>query len=127
MRPASITDQLYIKAQRIRTLEEKKVSKVGEGITDEYIGIVNYCIIGILQLQLGTSFNALLPPDAVHKQYEQTVNETKELMLAKNHDSDQACRKMRLTSLTDPILQKLYRVTQLPTTEDQTQTPAEIN
>src|SRR5690554_3252161 len=65
MRRGSITDQLYIKAQRIRTLEEKKVSKVGEGTTDEYIGIVNYCVIGILQLQLGSSVNEQLAPEAV--------------------------------------------------------------
>ena len=113
MRPASITDQLYIKAQRIRTLEEKKVSKVGEGVTDEYIGIVNYCVIGILQLQLGTSVNEQLPAEAVQQQYEQAVRETKELMFAKNHDYGEAWRDMRLTSLTDLILTKIYRVKQI--------------
>ena len=110
MRPASITDQLYIKAQRIRTLEEKKVSKVGEGITDEYIGIVNYCVIGILQLELGTSVNEQLAPEAVERKYEQAVRETKELMFAKNHDYGEAWRDMRVSSLTDLILQKLLRV-----------------
>ena len=120
MRPASITDQLYIKAQRIRTLEEKKVSKVGEGVTDEYIGIVNYCVIGILQLQLGTSANEQLPADAVQQQYDRAVRETKELMFAKNHDYGEAWRDMRLTSLTDLILTKIYRVKQIEDNDGQT-------
>ena len=120
MRPASITDQLYIKAQRIRTLEEKKVSKVGEGITDEYIGIVNYCVIGILQLQLGSSVNEQLAPEAVQTQYEEAIRETKELMFAKNHDYGEAWRDMRLTSLTDLILTKIYRVKQIEDNDGQT-------
>jgi len=120
MRPPSITDQLYIKAQRIRTLEEKKVSKVGEGVIDEYIGIVNYCVIGILQLQLGTSVNEQLPTETVQQQYEQAVRETKELMFAKNHDYGEAWRDMRLTSLTDLILTKIYRVKQIEDNNGQT-------
>lgn len=120
MRPASITDQLYIKAQRIRTLEEKKVTKVGEGIVDEYIGIVNYCVIGILQLQLGNSINEQLPPETVQQQYEHAVGETKELMFAKNHDYGEAWRDMRLTSLTDLILTKIYRVKQIEDNDGQT-------
>ena len=120
MRLPSITDQLYIKAQRIRTLEEKKVSKVGEGITDEYIAIVNYCVIGILQLELGTSANENLAPDAVERQYSEAVRETKELMFAKNHDYGEAWRDMRLTSLTDLILTKIYRVKQIEDNEGQT-------
>ncbi len=120
MRPASITDQLYIKAQRIRTLEEKKVAKVGEGIIDEYIGIVNYCVIGILQLQLGNSINEQLLPEIVQQQYEHAVGETKELMFAKNHDYGEAWRDMRLTSLTDLILTKIYRVKQIEDNDGQT-------
>ena len=120
MRPASITDQLYIKAQRIRTLEEKKVSKVGEGVADEYIGIVNYCVIGILQLELGTSTNEQLPPGAVMQQYEHAVKETKELMFAKNHDYGEAWRDMRISSLTDLILMKLLRVKQIEDNKGQT-------
>ena len=120
MRPASITDQLFIKAQRIRTLEEKKVSKVGEGVTDEYIGIVNYCVIGILQLQLGTSTNEQLAPEEAQQQYEQAVRETKELMFAKNHDYGEAWREMRLSSLTDLILTKIYRVKQIEDNDGQT-------
>ena len=120
MRPASITDQLYIKAQRIRTLEEKKISKVGDGVTDEYIGIINYCVIGILQLQLGTSVNEQLPTELVLEHYNQAVRETKDLMFAKNHDYGEAWREMRLSSLTDLILTKIYRVKQIEDNDGQT-------
>lgn len=120
MRPASITDQLYIKAQRIRTLEEKKVSKVGEGVIDEYIGIVNYCVIGVLQLELGTSVNEQLPLKAVQEMYRQAIGETKDLMFAKNHDYGEAWRDMRLTSLTDLILTKIHRVKQIEDNHGQT-------
>src|SRR5690606_23673419 len=104
MRLPSITDQLYIKAQRIRTLEEKKVSKVGEGITDEYVAIVNYCVIAIMQLELGTDDREHLPVAEVQEKYDLAVRETKELMFAKNHDYGEAWRDMRITSLTDLIL-----------------------
>lgn len=120
MRLPSITDQLYIKAQRIRTLEEKKVSKVGEGITEEYIGIVNYCIIAMMQWELGLGGDENLPLDVVVKHYEQAVNETKELMAAKNHDYGEAWRDMRLTSLTDLILMKIHRVKQIEDNQGQT-------
>src|SRR5690606_11278511 len=120
MRPASITDQLYIKAQRIRTLEEKKVSKVGEGITDEYIGIVNYCVIGMMQLELDDNTPVDLDPHFVEEQYAQKVQETKDLMFAKNHDYGEAWRDMRISSLTDLILQKIFRVKQIEDNEGQT-------
>lgn len=120
MRLPSITDQLYIKAQRIRTLEEKKVSKVGEGVVDEYIGIVNYCVIGIMQLELGSTAEANLPPAAVAQKYEQAVQETKALMFNKNHDYGEAWREMRLSSLTDLILMKIYRVKQIEDNDGQT-------
>ncbi len=117
MRLPSITDQLYIKAQRIRTLEEKKVSKVGEDIPEEYVGIVNYCVIAIMQLELGTDDNNHLPVDVVTKKYDHAVAETKALMFAKNHDYGEAWREMRLTSLTDLILMKIYRVKQIENNE----------
>lgn len=120
MRLSSITDQLYIKAQRIRTLEEKKVSKVGEGIVEEYIGIVNYCVIAIMQLELGAEADDHLPVDTVTKKYNQAINETKALMFAKNHDYGEAWREMRLTSLTDLILMKIYRVKQIEDNQGQT-------
>ena len=113
LRPASITDQIFIKAQRIRTLEEKKVSKVGEDITSEYIGIVNYCVIAMMQLELGPDDPYELDPEKVHELFDAYVNTTKELMFAKNHDYGEAWRDMRISSLTDLILMKILRVKQI--------------
>jgi hypothetical protein len=113
LRPASITDQIFIKAQRIRTLEEKKVSKVGEGITSEYIGIVNYCVIAMLQLDLTETDPNEMEVDLVESLFDKRVNETKELMFAKNHDYGEAWRDMRISSLTDLILMKILRVKQI--------------
>jgi hypothetical protein len=113
LRPLSITDQIFIKAQRIRTLEEKKVSKVGEDITSEYIGIVNYCAIAMLQLDLSDSDPNELDFELVENLFDQRVNETKELMFAKNHDYGEAWRDMRISSLTDLILMKILRVKQI--------------
>jgi len=113
LRASSITDQLYIKALRIRTLEEKKVSKVGEGIAEEYIAIVNYCVIAMMQLQLPAEAPEHLPLEEVNQTYTALVHETFELMMAKNHDYGEAWRDMRISSLTDMILTKLYRVKQI--------------
>jgi hypothetical protein len=113
LRPASITDQIFIKAQRIRTLEEKKVSMVEEGITSEYIGIVNYCIIAMIQLDLDATESNELEVQRVEALYDTKVSETKELMFAKNHDYGEAWRDMRISSLTDLILMKILRVKQI--------------
>lgn len=113
LRPESITDQIFIKAQRIRTLEEKKVSKVGEDIIGEYIGIVNYCIIAMMQLECGPETSTELQVDEVSCLYDEKVKETKDLMFAKNHDYGEAWRDMRISSLTDLILMKLLRVKQI--------------
>ncbi|WP_413669537.1 DUF1599 domain-containing protein [Mucilaginibacter sp. Mucisp86] len=113
LRPQSITDQIFIKAQRIRTLEEKKISKVGDDITGEYIGIVNYCVIAMMQLECGPEMSTELNPDHVSEMFDEKVNETKELMFAKNHDYGEAWRDMRISSLTDLILMKLLRVKQI--------------
>lgn len=113
LRPASITDQIFIKAQRIRTLEEKKVSKVGEDITSEYIGIVNYCVIAMLQLDLTDEDSNEMEVELVENLFDKRVNETKELMFAKNHDYGEAWRDMRISSLTDLILMKILRVKQI--------------
>src|SRR5690606_3958068 len=94
MRLPSVTDQLFIKAKRIRTLEETNVSKVGDGVVDEYIAIVNYCVIGILQLDLGTDADINLAPEIVFERYTNAVRETKALMYAKNHDYGEAWRDM---------------------------------
>lgn len=113
LRPASITDQIFIKAQRIRTLEEKKVSKVGEDITSEYIGIVNYCVIAMMQLELTANDPNEMEVEAVESLFDKYINETKELMFAKNHDYGEAWRDMRISSLTDLILMKILRVKQI--------------
>jgi hypothetical protein len=113
LRPESITDQIFIKAQRIRTLEEKKVSKVGEDITSEYIGIVNYCVIAMLQLELTANDPQEMDVQVVETLFDKCVNETKELMFAKNHDYGEAWRDMRISSLTDLILMKILRVKQI--------------
>lgn len=113
LRLSSITDQIFIKAQRVRTLEEKKVSKVGEDITSEYIGIVNYCVIAMMQLELTENDPNELEVDLVENLFDKRVNETKELMFAKNHDYGEAWRDMRISSLTDLILMKIFRVKQI--------------
>jgi len=113
MRLSSITDQLYIKAKRIRTLEVKKVSKVGDDIADEFVAIVNYCVIALMQLEIGEDGEENLAVDYVDQAYSEKVNETRDLMFAKNHDYGEAWRDMRISSMTDLILMKLYRVKQI--------------
>jgi hypothetical protein len=113
LRPESITDQIFIKAQRVRTLEEKKISKVDEGITSEYIGMVNYCVIAMMQLECNSETPIELNPEHVSELFDEKVHETKELMFAKNHDYGEAWRDMRISSLTDLILMKLLRVKQI--------------
>lgn len=121
LRPSSITDQIFIKAQRIRTLEEKKVSKVGDDIKGEYMGIINYCIIAMIQLELDDSAATELEPSIVEVNFDQKVTETKELMFAKNHDYGEAWRDMRVSSLTDLILMKILRVKQIEDNQGQTE------
>ncbi len=120
LRLSSITDQVFIKAQRIRTLEQKKVSKVGEDIESEYIGIVNYCVIAMLQEELGDDTATELSVEEVDLLFDRKVQETKELMFAKNHDYGEAWRDMRISSLTDLILMKLLRVKQIEDNDGQT-------
>lgn len=120
LRLHSITDQLFIKAQRIRTLEEKQLSKVGEDITSEYMGIINYCIIAMMQLGLENSKKPDLNMNELSLLFDQKVTDTKELMFAKNHDYGEAWRDMRISSLTDLILMKLLRVKQIEDNEGAT-------
>jgi hypothetical protein len=120
LRPSSITDQIFIKAQRIRTLEEKKVSKVGDDITGEYIGIVNYCLIAMMQINSKPEDALELPVETVSDLFDQYAQETYNLMLAKNHDYGEAWRDMRISSLTDLILMKLLRVKQIEDNQGQT-------
>ena len=113
MRPESITDQLLIKAKRIRNLEIKKESKIDEGILPEFTGIVNYGVIGLIQLACGfTDQPDITPPKAIEL-YDRFITDTKELMYAKNHDYDEAWRLMRISSYTDLILTKLNRIKEI--------------
>ena len=113
MRPVSVTDQIFIKANRIRSLETKGVSLVGEGIRPEFVAIVNYGIIGLIQLELGYAERDDMTPEQALTHYDRWANQTLELMLKKNHDYDEAWRGMRISSYTDLILMKLYRTKQI--------------
>lgn len=113
LRPESLTDQIFIKANRIRTLEVKGFSKVGEGIKPEFVAIVNYGIMGLIQLEKGYADDADLNADGALDLYDKHMTIVKELMVKKNHDYDEAWRSMRISSYTDLILQKLYRTKQI--------------
>jgi hypothetical protein len=120
MRPQSITDQIFIKAKRIRSLEIKGFSKVDEGIKPEFIAIVNYGIIGLIQLELGFSDSIDITNEKAVNLYDKLMTETKELMYAKNHDYDEAWRSMRISSYTDLILTKIYRTKEIEGNEGKT-------
>lgn len=113
MRPSSITDQIFIKANRIRSLEVKGVSMINEGIRPEFIGIVNYGIIGLIQLELGYAEKEDINEQQALELYDKYAKNALGLMLAKNHDYDEAWRSMRITSYTDLILMKIYRTKQI--------------
>ena len=114
LRISSLTDQIFIKAQRIRSVEQKGVQKIDEDVVSEFIGIVNYAIIGLIQLDLGVSeSDDDLEHDFVIKVFNKHANIAKNLMKNKNHDYGEAWRDMRVSSLTDLILQKIFRVKQI--------------
>lgn len=113
MRPTAVTDQIFIKAQRIRSIQEKGESLVDEGIRGEFIAIVNYGIMGLVQLEHGYSNNPEQEHQTLIKWYQEYAAKARRLMLSKNHDYGEAWRSMRLSSLTDIILQKVYRTKQI--------------
>ena len=113
LRLPSLTDQIFIKAQRIRSLQENEVRKVDEDESGEFIGIINYSIMALIQLELGVVDQPDLAVAKATELYDAKVKITKELMEAKNHDYGEAWRDMRVSSLTDLILQKLLRVKQI--------------
>ena len=113
MRLPSLTDQIYIKAQRIRGLQQNEVRKIDEDETGEFIGIINYSIMALIQIDLGIADQPDLDVERVKILFDQKVAVTKSLMEAKNHDYGEAWREMRVSSLTDLILQKLLRVKQI--------------
>lgn len=110
LRLPSLTDQIFIKAQRIRGLQQNEVQKVDEGERSEFIGIINYSIMALIQLELGVSEQPDLLEEKAVALYDKHISETKSLMENKNHDYGEAWRDMRVSSLTDMILQKLLRV-----------------
>ncbi|MDR1698758.1 MAG: DUF1599 domain-containing protein [Prevotellaceae bacterium] len=117
LRPESVTDQIFIKANRIRSIETKGVSKVGDDTRGEFIAIVNYGIIGLIQLEKGFSDAPDMNVDEALRLYDRFAKEAKELMTAKNHDYGEAWRSMRESSYTDLILQKLNRTKEIESNE----------
>ena len=117
MRPASVTDQIFIKANRIRSLEVKGVSLVGEGIRPEFMAIVNYSIVGLIQLELGYADAEDMTAERALEYYDKYAGLSLALMLKKNHDYDEA---WRISSYTDLILMKLYRTKQIEALAGQT-------
>ena len=113
LRTPSMTDQIFIKAQRIRTLEEKGQSKVGEGIDDEFVGIINYCLIALIQISLVDDERMEIPFDELEPLYDHWTAATMGLLENKNHDYGEAWRDMRVSSMTDIVLMKLFRVKQI--------------
>lgn len=120
LRPSSLTDQIFIKAQRIRTLQETGENKVGESAEDEFKAIVNYCIMAIIQLRETSLTELEVEPTIADALYEKYAKEAYELMAKKNHDYGEAWRSMRVSSLTDLILMKLLRVKQIEDNEGAT-------
>ncbi|MCQ2132639.1 MAG: DUF1599 domain-containing protein [Bacteroidaceae bacterium] len=113
LRPQSVTDQILIKAKRIRSLETKGVSMVGEGIYPEFQAIVNYGIVGLIQLRLGFVDTVDMTADEAMSHYDRFAEEALQLMLRKNHDYDEAWRSMRVSSYTDFILTKINRTKEI--------------
>ena len=113
MRTSSLTDQIFIKAQRIRSIEILGEQKVEEGITGEFIAIINYAVIALIQIELGISDEIDLEPEKAEKLYDKYIEKAKNLMMNKNHDYGEAWRSMRVSSFTDLILMKLYRTKQI--------------
>ena len=120
LRLSSITDQIYIKAQRIRSIQEKGTQKVNDPIRDEFVGIINYCIIALIQIKLDSSNNVDMKVHEVEPLYDEAAHETFELLQNKNHDYGEAWRDMRVTSITDIILMKLLRVKQIEDNQGKT-------
>ena len=120
LRSTSITDQIFIKANRIRSIEEKGVCKVNEGIVPEFIGIINYSLMGLIQLELGPGEDSPEEQEKVARLYEAYFQKAKKLMLDKNHDYSEAWRSMRISSYTDLILMKIKRTKQIEDHEGNT-------
>ena len=121
MRPQSVTDQILIKANRVRELEITKTAMVDEGVEPEFIGMVNYSIMGLIQLEKGFAATADISAAQAVEYYDKYAAQAKDLMLKKNHDYGEAWRAMRISSITDLILMKLYRIKQIEDHDGKTQ------
>ncbi len=113
LRLPSVTDQLYIKAQRIRSIQEKGTQLVADGVNEEFVAIINYCVIALMQLHLPANSPHDLPPTEVAAAYDREIQANRDLLFAKNHDYGEAWRQMRVPSITDIILMKLHRTKQI--------------
>ncbi len=120
LRPSSITDQLYIKALRIRSIEEKGKQEVADPVDSEFVGLVNYCVLAMIQLSLPADAPLELDANEVARLYDEQIAENIRLLQAKNHDYGEAWRQMRVSSMTDLILQKLLRIKQIEDNAGQT-------
>ena len=120
LRTSSITDQIFIKAQRIRNIQDKGTQKIEDDIHSEFIGILNYSVIGLIQLGLESDERMELPEDEVGSLFDKHVNATKSLMEDKNHDYGEAWREMRISSLTDLLLMKIMRIKQIEDNQGKT-------
>lgn len=120
LRLPSLTDQIYIKAVRVRTLQEKGVQKVVEGQEEEFVAIMNYCIMALMQMQLTADAPMELPLPTALEMYEQQARRTQQLLMNKNHDYGEAWRQMRVPGITDIILMKLIRIRQIEANQGQT-------
>ncbi|MDQ3395383.1 MAG: DUF1599 domain-containing protein [Bacteroidota bacterium] len=113
LRLSSITDQIFIKAQRIRSIQEKGTQKVDDGISGEFLGIINYCIIALIQKDFPDSAPLEIPYEELEPLYDKVVQDNLDLLKNKNHDYGEAWRSMRVSSMTDIVLMKLYRIKQI--------------
>jgi hypothetical protein len=113
MRVSSILDQIFIKATRIRTVEENGLMKVNEGIEPEYIGIINYCVMGLIQIELKNETKIELSEERVSNLYDKYINACKDLMMEKNHDYGEVWRNMQVSTFTDMLLMRIHRMRQI--------------
>lgn len=120
LRTSSLTDQIYIKANRIRSIQIKGINKVDEGIIPEFVGIVNYSVMALIQLEIGVAEEADLNAQQANELYKKHIYAARDLMLDKNHDYGEAWRNMRISSLTDIILMKLLRIKKIEDNEGKT-------
>jgi hypothetical protein len=120
LRLPSLTDQIYIKARRIRSIQEKGTQKVADDMHTEFVGIINYCVIALLQIRWEADSRTEIPLQEVLEAYDEVIDQNMALLANKNHDYDEAWREMRVSSMTDIILMKLLRVKQIENQQGQT-------